>query len=139
MAENDNKNTNTPATTEPDEGALGDAGKKALQQERKARRDAEAALRDAQSRIDDLERGNVLGEVARDRGLTPSQAERLKGSTREELEADADDLLESFKPDPVPKPPGAGRPREALRPGASGDDEPDDARGVVDRILGPAI
>lgn len=35
-------------------------------------------------------------EVAAAKGLTPKQAERLRGATREELEADADDLLESF-------------------------------------------
>jgi hypothetical protein len=48
-------------------------------------------------------------EVALDKGLTPSQAKRLVGSTREELEADADELLKDLgdsgkprspKPDP---------------------------------------
>jgi hypothetical protein len=37
-------------------------------------------------------------EVASEKGLTPAQVKRLVGSTREELEADADDLLENFKP-----------------------------------------
>lgn len=35
-------------------------------------------------------------DVAEDKGLTPAQARRLVGSTREEMESDADDLLESF-------------------------------------------
>lgn len=43
-------------------------------------------------------------EVANDRGLKPSLAKRLRGSTREELEQDADELLELFPhlapPDP---------------------------------------
>ena len=42
-------------------------------------------------------------EVADEKGLTPAQARRLVGTTREELEADADDVLETFptKPKPV--------------------------------------
>lgn len=35
-------------------------------------------------------------EVAVEKGLTPKQAARLQGSTKEELEADADDILETF-------------------------------------------
>ena len=35
-------------------------------------------------------------EVAEEKGLTPAQARRLVGSTREELEADADDVLAAF-------------------------------------------
>ncbi len=58
-------------------------------------------------------------EVGAEKGLTPAQARRLVGTTREELEADADELLASFpatqarpptpKPDPSqgPKAPGA--------------------------------
>lgn len=37
-------------------------------------------------------------EVAAEKGLTPAQAKRLVGSTREELEADADELVATFKP-----------------------------------------
>lgn len=37
-------------------------------------------------------------EVAAEKGLTPAQAKRLVGSTREELVADADELLATFKP-----------------------------------------
>lgn len=35
-------------------------------------------------------------EVADEKGLTPAQARRLVGSTRDELEADADDVLATF-------------------------------------------
>ena len=42
-------------------------------------------------------------EVADEKGLTPAQARRLVGTTREELEADADDVLAAF-PITAPKP-----------------------------------
>jgi hypothetical protein len=45
-------------------------------------------------------------EVAFDKGLTPAQAKRLVGTTREELEADAEEILRDF---PALKP--DGRPR----------------------------
>ena len=35
-------------------------------------------------------------EVAAEKGLTPAQAKRLVGATREELEADADEILKDF-------------------------------------------
>jgi hypothetical protein len=35
-------------------------------------------------------------DVADEKGLTPAQARRLVGSTREEMEADADDLITTF-------------------------------------------
>jgi nucleoid DNA-binding protein len=38
----------------------------------------------------------VRAEIANEKGLTPSQAKRLVGSTREELEADADELLKDI-------------------------------------------
>lgn len=37
-------------------------------------------------------------EIAAEKGLTPAQAKRLVGETRDELEADASELLETFKP-----------------------------------------
>lgn len=67
---------------------------------------AERERDDARGRLDRL-------EVALEKGLTPSQAKRLVGSTRDELAADADELLkdlgDSTKPR-SPKPdPGQGR------------------------------
>jgi len=64
---------------------------------------AEKAAADASSSLARL-------EVALAKGLTPSQAKRLVGTTREELEADADELLKDIgdaarprapKPDPT--------------------------------------
>jgi hypothetical protein len=39
----------------------------------------------------------LLLEIAFDKGLTPAQAARLQGSTKEELEADADAYLAEVK------------------------------------------
>jgi hypothetical protein len=51
-------------------------------------------------------------EVATAKGLTPKQAGRLQGATREELEADADDLLTTFgTPAPQGGSPRSGGPR----------------------------
>lgn len=68
-------------------------------------------------------------EVAIDKGLTSTQAKRLLGSTREELEADADELVASFKTeeneDPKGKP--ARRPTERLKGGGQPASEPDES------------
>lgn len=58
-------------------------------------RDALRAERDA------LALQSLRREVADEKGLTPAQARRLIGTTREEMEADADDLIAAF---PKPKP-----------------------------------
>jgi len=52
----------------------------------------------AERRAAEVEARAIRLEVAAEKGLTPAQAKRLVGSTREELEADADELLETFKP-----------------------------------------
>lgn len=64
-------------------------------------------------------------EVALDKGLTRTQAKRLVGSTREELEADADELIADLGPpseDPRPAP--SRKPQEQLKPGSSDPDAP---------------
>jgi len=63
--------------------------------------------------------------VAMRKGLTEAQAKRLIGATEEELEADADELLESFGGDKTP-PGKGGKPKERLRSGAAPDEEPDE-------------
>lgn len=133
-------------TTPPATGdGLGEAGKKALQEEREARKALEREIkalkeRDPvkellaklgqepatgddpakalQDRIDAMERRAaeaeakaLRAEVASEKGLTAAQAKRLQGSTRKELEADADDLLASF-------PKAAGTPRPDPTQGA---------------------
>lgn len=49
-------------------------------------------------RAADADERAVRLEVAQAKGLTPNQAKRLQGKTREELEADADELLAMFQP-----------------------------------------
>lgn len=103
-----------------------DALQKQLEEEKEARTRSEAeALR---------------LRVAQAKGLTEAQAKRLQGSTQEELEADADDLLETFggKDDPSEKK-GLGRPKESLQPGASNEDDETEvsakeAADIADRI-----
>lgn len=158
---------------------LGDAGKRALERERQARRDAEARLKELEplaAKVKELEEGKksaeqklletaeklerriaesdrraLIAEVAQEKKLTPAQARRLQGTTKAELEDDADDLVASFagtkpeadgkdgggkdkatgddKNDTEPKKdrgdPGR-RPKEKLRSGAVTDDEDKD-------------
>jgi flagellar motor switch protein FliG len=130
------------AGTEP--GDLGDAGKKALAEERRARRDAEARLKEleplaarakkleddkkseaekltekltaAEKRAAVAESKTLRMEVATAKDLTQAQAKHLVGSTKEELEAHADELLKAFDA----KPAGGDKKRtpvEGLRPG----------------------
>lgn len=151
----------TPAPATPPAPApadLGDAGKKALDEERQARREAEKQRKDLEARLKELEplaakakqledskktETEKLGEkltaaekraveaeqkalrleVASAKGLTQAQAKRLVGATKEELEADADELLSSFGAVDAGggKGGGAGKgrtPVEKLRPGA---------------------
>lgn len=126
---------------------LADAGKKALDAERKRRIAAEKQAKDladrlqaledkdkdevtrsteaasaAQKRAEEAEARALRLEVAFAKGLSPAQAKRLVGSSQEELEADADDLLETFKaPEPAggDKPPAEDRAKEALKPGSA--------------------
>lgn len=86
----------------------------------------------------------MRAEVARDKGLTSGQANRLKGATIEEMSADADDLLEAFKPaakadvkdgddpkagegkDPAPKAPPTKRPTTNLAGGGDPTADPEE-------------
>jgi hypothetical protein len=83
-----------------------------------------------QSRAAQAEAELMRLRVAMRKGLTETQAKRLVGSSEDELEEDADDLLASFKP-PTPEPKDdeqeaeperdpnpRRRPQERLRPGA---------------------
>lgn len=112
-----------PAESERrDADLLGDAGKKALAEERKAKAAEKRRADEAERKLAELERERMTDaekvaaerddwrkkyeeqsatlaarelaalrtEVAAERGLTLTQARRLIGSTREELEADAD-------------------------------------------------
>ncbi|MFA5517430.1 MAG: hypothetical protein WDA20_14220 [Desulfuromonadales bacterium] len=64
--------------------------------------------------------------VAIRKGLTDVQARRLVGNTEEELEADADELLITFRPAQASDTDLPSRPRERLRPGARPEATPDE-------------
>ena len=155
----DNPTNDKPEPT-PEPTELGEGGKKALEAERKARRDAEARLKEleplaakakeledsnkseiekateritgAETRATTAEERALRLEVAIEKGLTLTQAKRLIGATREELEADADELLESFKGPEKP----SGRPKERLTPGAvpDADTDGDDPRELAKKV-----
>lgn len=80
-----------------------------------AEKEAAEAARQAAERERDEARAEALRiRVAADKGLTLAQAERLRGSTKEELEADADALLTAFgvgQTGTPPPPPRVGGPR----------------------------
>lgn len=166
--ENEGKGTTEeePATGEND---LGDAGKRALDAERKARaaaerraKEAEAKLKEAddaqlseterlQGQVADLQKQAEAAQAKADRfeiaaakGLNLSQARRLVGSTKEELEQDADEMRSELGLDKEKDQPkeddakgiGRGLPKEDLKAGASNaEDEQPDAGKLADKIL----
>lgn len=71
----------------------------------------------AEKERDELRKASLRAEVALSKGLTASQAKRLVGSTKEELVADADELLADLAPIKKPTP----KPKE-LKSGSSGED-----------------
>lgn len=87
-----------------------------------------AKLAEYERKAQEAEQRALRAEVAASKGLTPAQAKRLVGSTLEELEADADELLESFKPQEGAggTPPPEGKPREHLRGGSDPTTEPEE-------------
>lgn len=82
-------------------------------------------LKEAQSKSDQKA---LRAEVAMAKGLTPAQAKRLAGTSREELEADADEILEAFpvNKDPESTKPGppSRQPKPDLRGGGDPNEEP---------------
>jgi hypothetical protein len=108
---------------------------KAKELEDASKTDLERASAEAQqhmSRADKAEGELMRLRVALRKGLTETQAKRLVGTSEDELEADADDLMASFRPsepakpdskdddeEPEPtRPDQRRRPQERLRPGA---------------------
>jgi septal ring factor EnvC (AmiA/AmiB activator) len=75
-------------------------------------------------------------EVALEKGLNLTRAKRLVGTTRDELVADADELLADLGPaDGKDRKPPSGKPAEQLRGGGDPDVPPTvDTRKVVDSI-----
>lgn len=117
---------------------------KAKELEDASKSDIERAAAEAQQhlvRADKAEQELLRLRVALRKGLTETQAKRLVGTSEDELEADADDLMASFSPkkaDPEPEPEPEPdevpareqrrRPQERLRPGAvpDADTEPEE-------------
>lgn len=118
--------------------SLNEGGKRALDAERKARRDAERQLKATSAKLaeledrdkseaeklrDELERARaeaaaaqaavLRADVAAEKGLSVAQAEFLSGGTREELEAAADKIKEILAPAPVVVP-GRPKPKESV-------------------------
>lgn len=134
--------TPPPATGDTAPDQLGEGGKKALEAERAARAKAEADLKAYKQEIEDskktaeqkaaddlaaatatasAEAAKALRyEVAAEKGLDLALAARLTGSTREDLEADADKLMALIpKPDPAAPPaPPNGPTVPGLQPGS---------------------
>ena len=134
----------------------GDAGKKALNAERDARKSAEAhakdleaalaaavaerdtatadgakALADATAEVERLNMQVARMEVVRAKGLTDELGSFIQGSTREELEASAERLLAALPKPPMPEPP---RPSPYVGGGdmpLNGDDLADALRAAV--------
>lgn len=95
----------------------------------------------AERRAQEAELRALRLEVAAEKGLTPAQARRLVGTSKEELEADADELLDTFAPggDDGTKPRTPSRPAERLRPlrsGATAEDTPADGNDWFRRFVG---
>ena len=72
---------------------LEDATKSAEQREQEAQERTKADLTEATSKLDKAEQLIARYEVASEKGLDLKAAKRLQGSTREEIESDADDLI----------------------------------------------
>lgn len=85
---------------------------------------------EAERKAQEAEARALRFEVAHERGLTAAQAKRLVGTTREELDADATELLDSFKaPEADGDKGGAGparKPTENLRGGGAPNEEPEE-------------
>lgn len=124
-----------PADPPKTDDQLGDPGKKALAEERAAKKAAEKELAAARAKLKEFEDRDKTEseksaerlaaaekvaadatakllrlEVAGEKGLTPAQAKRLIGTTRDELEADADQILLDFPVAAAPVQPKAPAP-----------------------------
>jgi hypothetical protein len=102
--------------------------------ELKAKAEGATTLEDRVAEIEkqakDSEDRAMRAEIANAKGLTPSQAKRLIGATREELEADADDLLKDIG---AQKKQGNRVPNEGTNPQAKPDEMRDFARQLFDK------
>jgi len=138
----------------------GDAGKQAIDRMKAERNAARNELRDAKAKLAAFEKADqeradadrteaekraaaeqraaeaelraLRLEVAASKGLTPAQAKRLVGATREELEADADDILATFPT--APAQPERRTPRPDPSQGSRGGAKPTSADRATKRL-----
>lgn len=135
--------TPDPSSTIPDELPTDHPARKALARANKEAADLRKKVKDfedanksevekatstateATKRAEEAELKALRLEVGIEKGLTPAQSRRLVGSNREELESDADELLESFgagDADGKKRPP-AKKPAARLRGGEDPEEE----------------
>lgn len=81
-------------------------------------------IAEAEKRAKEAETRALRLEVATAKGLSAAQAKRLVGETREELEADADEILEAFPTVSGLTPPPSRKPTPQLRGGTDPTTEP---------------
>lgn len=95
---------------------------KALRDRTKQAEEKAESAEEAGKRAEDLTQENLRLSVALDLGLPLTLAKRLNGSTKEELLADADELLKLVEK----KSPPTTRPQERLRGGSDPTVEPEE-------------
>lgn len=118
-----------------DTESLNDGGRKALETERKARRDAERKNKELADKLAELEGANWRRDVADEKGLTAAQAKLLTGTSPEELAASADSILEAFNDAGSVTGPPTRKPTPDLRGGTDPNAEHDDPSGLADRLV----
>ncbi len=133
----DEPTTPKPDDAKPPEGELGDAGRKALEREREARRAAEKRANDAEEKLGKMEREQLRARVAGEKGLSPEQAKHLTGDDEAAMQANADELLAAFKPADNDSG-GRRRPVENLRSGTVPGSEPENVDAIADSIVSGA-
>lgn len=116
------------------------AAKKLKEIEDKAKTDgqkAEDARKEAEGKVAATTGELLKLRVAMRKGLTEAQTKRLVGTTEEELEADADDLLETFGETKSSGSTVERLPKEKLKPGARNtNQEPKiDPKKIVDEVM----
>lgn len=87
----------------------------------------------AEQRAATAEAALLRGEVAAAKELTPAQAKFLTGTTREEIEAKADEILEAF-PAKGATPPPSKAPTPNLKGGSDPTEDTVDVKSLVDSI-----
>jgi hypothetical protein len=92
-------------------------------------------LTQAEKRAEAAEQRALRLEVAASKGLTAAQAKRLVGATLEELEADADEIIEAFPARSAASPPPSTKPSPSARGGTDPTEAPEpDVQKLVDSI-----